>query len=143
MMLIEGLIETLQIFQALSRKIKGVGDLDEEADSVFRVNYGGVTTWKVWEKSTDRPSPYRRTPPKKVGSTMNMKQGMTGPKQGFMCPNCAAAGKKGVAHSLGECRAAGNKCRIPCTLKKSDGKMCGGFHWFAACPFKSRAGRSW
>ena len=50
MMLMEGLMETLQVFQALSRKIKGVGDPDEEAGAVFRVNYGGLTKWKVWEK---------------------------------------------------------------------------------------------
>ena len=142
MMLVEGLAETLQLFQALSRRIKGVGDLDGEADSVFRVNYGGLTKWRVWEKSTEKVSPYRRTPPKK-GGNVGGKTGVITPGYAGGCPNCAAAGKKGVAHSLGECRAAGNKCRVPCTMKKSDGKPCGGVHWFAACPWKPRPGRSW
>ena len=139
-MLMEGLMETLQVFQALSRKIKGVGDPDEEADAVFRVNYGGLTKWKVWEKTQDRQTPYAGTSVK-VAPPVGGKAGGQLQGQGFGCPNCAATGKRGVMHSMGECRAAGNKCRVPCTMKKADGKQCGGLHWFAECPAKPRLGK--
>ena len=132
-----------EMLHSLSRSIKEEFFRPDDKSVIFNEEYGSLLKHAIGVcSSASRPHPRKTEPPAATRPAPSVAAPSSAPnpkkrarhQRADTCTNCARGGTPNVKHTLSECQALGNPCRVACYNRDCRGAT----HWHVECPARKK-----